>query len=368
MMKKENTYSKYYELPKDETLNEDEKRLIESVDMGRIHDMTLNRVYNDSKSKGITFKRNFIKAAIILCTFIGIGTATVYASSNGTVKQVIGNILGINQTEILTIGETIENKNYRLTVHEYTSDSHVGTVIISMEALSDKAKEMFKLNNNALLDKLERIGSIGYGMGFIEEMGEENVKYLEINFHASREVDYNDGLTFTMEGMRNKIKIPIIKTTDLIVKEIDVRESIKYPVNYYQMEYSELGFTLLGTVDSDKMNKNEIEIDNHSITIEFLSGDNTLFYDSYQEHKKVPTNEDSVVTHDSNGSDSVVANTKEDIDYNNITYFNDEWFSGAAIGGYNGDGRTTSIFSFSKKMDWSLVKSITINNTVIPIN
>jgi ssRNA-specific RNase YbeY (16S rRNA maturation enzyme) len=258
MKKKEDAYSKYYELPNDEIVTEEEKLFIESVDMERIHDLTLQRIHNDNKSKVISFKRSFIKAAIILCAFIGIGTASVYAASNTAIKQVIGNVLGISQTEILTIGETIENKNYRLTVHEYASDSHVGTVIISMEALSNKAKEMFKLNNNILLGKLERVGAIGYGMGFIEELEEENIKYLKINFSASREADYKDGLTFTMEGMRNKIKIPILKTTELMTKKINVEESPKYPANYHLMEYSELGFTLSGTVDNDKMNKNEI--------------------------------------------------------------------------------------------------------------
>ncbi len=371
MKKKENAYSTYYELPKDENLTIEEKLLIESVDMERIHDMTLNRIQNEPKSKVLPFSRSFIKAAIILCTFIGIGTATVYASSNTAIKQVIGNVLGINQTEILTIGEAIENKNYRLTVHEYASDSHVGTVIISMEALSDKAKEIFKQNNNILLTKLERLGSIGYGMGFIEEMEEENVKYLKISFSASREVDYKDGLTFTMEGMKNKIKIPIIKTTELITKEIDVKESAKYPMNYSLMEYSELGFTLSGTVDIEKMNRNEINIDNQSITIEFVNGESILFYDRYQESRTMPKVDNikgSVETQNSDGSVSVTANTKDDIDYNIIDTVNDEWFSGSSTGGYNGDGMVTSIFIFSKKMDWSLVKSITINNTKIPMN
>lgn len=371
MKKKDEKFSRYYELPKDEVLTKEEKQLIESVDMERIHDMTLKHIHNDNKSQVLPFKRSFIKAAVILCMLIGIGSATVYASSNTAIKQVIGNVLGINQTEILTIGETIENKNYRLTVHEYASDSHVGTVIVSMEAISDKAKEMFKLNNNILLDKLGILGTIGYGMGFIEELEEANIKYLKIEFNASREVDYKDGLTFTMEGMRNKIKVPIIKTTLLKIKEIDVKESVSYPVNYSLMEYSELGFTLSGTVDTEKMNKNEIELNNQSITIDFVNGESVLFYYSYQEPKTMSMKDkidDSIVSQNSDGSASVTRNTKEDKVYDEISIVNDEWFSGASTGGYHGDGKTTSIFSFSKKMDWSLVESITINDTKIAMD
>jgi hypothetical protein len=99
-----------------------------------------------------------------------------------------------------------------------------------------------------------------------------------------------------------------------------------------------------------------------------VNGESILLSNYYQESNRVPIEElikDSVVTQDSKGSVSVTTNTKEDIEYNTINNINDEWFSGSSTGGYNGDGTVTSIFSFSKKMDWSLVKSITINDTKI---
>ena len=54
-------------------------------------------------------------------------------------------------------------------------------------------------------------------------------------------------------------------------------------------------------------------------------------------------------------------------EHNTITEIDEEWYSGSGIGGNDGTGTITNIFQFSKKMDWTKVKSITINNTVIPM-
>ncbi len=371
MKKVNNGYKKYYELPKNEVLSEEEKHVIESVNMKRIHDRTMNLIHSEEQTRSLPYKFSFIKAAVILLAFIGIGTATVYASTNTVVKQVIGNLLNINQTEILTIGEVIENKHYRLTVHEYVSDSRNGTVIISMEALSDMAKEKFKENNNNILHELDHLGAIGYGMGFIDEMEEENIKYLKISFTASREVDYKEGLTFTMEGMKNRIRIPIIKTTPLFEKELNIVESDKYHVNFHKIEYSELGFALHGTVDDKKLNTKETPLDNISITIDFLDGESILFYSSYQETRNKPKDDNLKSSNQIEApnhikGDGVSSNTTSYSINDQINIFHEDWFSGA--GGSFDDGSYVSIFSFSKKMDWSKVKSITINEVLIPMN
>ena len=163
-----------------------------------------------------------------------------------------------------------------------------------------------------------------------------------------------------------EVKIPITQTVELAELSIDVPSTYGYLVSYQKLSYSELGFTLAG-----KLENKDFNCENSLIVIQFLNGSTSKFYHHYKEHvdsrQDVTTNA-SKFQAITNGTETSVTNpTVVSSENNTIMDFDTEWFSGGSVG-YRDTNVVTSIFSFSKKMDWSTVKSITVNGTTIEIN
>ncbi len=341
---------------------EDSSSLSSQVNMERIHQLTMEKVRKEKKEVISPFKKQLFKAAIVACTVVCIGGGTVFAATNKTVRETISSLLGISQSEILMVGESIKSKDYKLTVHEIVCDSYTGMVNISVEALSPKAKETFLKDN--IIHKLGHLGSVGYGLKELEELQNEFSRYFSFSFNVHDKRHLDDGLTFSMEGISKKIKIPITQTIELSELDIKVPEAKGYSVSYQKLSYSEIGFTLLGTLENE-----EFDPENILITIEFMDGRISNFYhffkekDEIQSFNEIPASESQV---SKNGSETSVTNTATPSEKNLVNDFDEEWFSGG--GGYYGTEKVITTFSFSQKMDWSLVKSITINGITIYLN
>ena len=331
------------------------------VNTKRIHQLTMAKVQKDKKSI-LPFQRHLFKVSLAACIIFCISGATVFAATNETVRQTISELLGISQTEILTVGKSIESKDYRLTVDEIVCDSFTGIVTITVEALSSKAKETFMTDN--IVEKLGHLGSVGYGLRELEDIQTGYTRCFSFSFNIGNMRHKADGLNFSMEGISKEIKIPITQTLELTELDVNVPTMEGYSVSYQKLCYSELGFTLLGKIENQEFN-----IENFLILLEFMDGSNSEFY-QYQKEQDNVINDPSVNTNQSqaisNGIETTASNpTKVSPKDNTIVEFDDEWFSGG--GGSTDADKVTSIFSFSKKMDWSTVKSITINGTIISL-
>lgn len=341
---------------------EDSSSLSDQVNMERIHQLTMEKVRKEKKEVISPFKKQLYKAAIVACTILCIGGGTVFAATNKTVRETISSLLGISQTEILTVGESIKSKDYSLTVHEIVCDSYIGMANISVEALSPKAKETFFKDN--IIQKLGRLGSVGYGLRELEELQDENSRYFSFSFMVSDKRHQDDGLTFSMEGISKKIKIPITQTIELSELAIKVPEAKGYSVSYQKLSYSELGFTLLGTLENE-----EFDPENILISIEFMDGHISEFYyffkeqEEFQSYNEIPAPESQIST---KGLETSVTNATTPSERNIIDDADDEWFSGNS--GYYDTEKVITTFSFTKKIDWNRVKSININGTTIYMN
>lgn len=340
---------------------EDSSSLSEQVNPEHISQLTMEKVRKDKKLV-FSFKKQLLKAAIAACILLCISGATTFAAANEAVREAIGSLLGISQTDILAVGKSIESKDYKLTVHEITCDSYTGLVTISVEALSPKAKETFSGEN--IIQKLGHLGSVGYGLREENELKTGYSRYFTFSFNAGNTKYIEDGLTFSMEGISGKIKIPISQTVKLTELAVKVPSVEGYSVSYQKLYYSELGFTLLGTLENEEFN-----IENSLILIDFKNGITSKFYHYYNKPEEItpandlPSAETRIST---SGTESTTTAATAPSAGNSVIDFDEEWFSGGGMS--NHEGRVTSIFSFSKKMDWSTVKSITVNGTTIQIN
>lgn len=331
------------------------------INTKRIRQLTMEKVQKDKKST-LPFQRHLFKASLAACIIFCISGATVFAATNETVRQTISDLLGISQTEILTVGKSIESKDYKLTVDEIVCDSYTGIVTISVEALSSNAKETFISDN--IVEKLGHLGSVGYGLRELEELQTEYTRYFSFSFNIGNVRHKADGLNFSIIGISKEIKIPITQTLELNEIDVNVPTVDGYSVSYQKLCYSELGFTLLGKIENKEFN-----IDNFLILLEFMDGSKSEFY-QYQKEQDNLISSSSVNTTQSqaisNGIETTVSNpTQVSPKDNTIIEFDEEWFSGG--GGSTDADKVTSIFSFSKKMDWSTLKSITINGTTISL-
>ena len=217
---------------------------VPDVDLNRVKKLTMNKIRQDENKKFLTLRSIGTKAACAVIMVVLITTGSVYAFSNEGVQSFISQLTGVQQAKILTVGEAITNRDYKLKVHEIVTDSYVGDVVISVEALSDKSKKDF---DNYRID-LKHIGS-GYGLGELEEYREKYIKYYKISFSgATHKYSHNDGkLQFSIRGMKQAIEVSLSPTIECLDMEIAEDNSNGYEYRFDKLHLSEIGLTLEGT-------------------------------------------------------------------------------------------------------------------------
>ncbi len=296
------------------------------INIKKIKQETKERVQKENRDNTFKYSKKLSKVAMVAVVILCIGSVTTYAFASEEVKSIITEMLGISETEVLTIGESVQNKDYKLTVIDIASDTNTGWVTVSVEAKSDEAKANFK--NENIIKKFEHIGDVGYGIRELEELEKESIRYVSFEFNDANKQQDKCELKFSIEGIRDCIKVEIPQTTTLEKVDIAVEATKEQEITFYEMEYSELGFTLYGKLL--EVTEKDANID---ISFEFFDGSVNEFYHS---------------------------TTSNDVE------FSEEWFSGCGAH-LDGEGNYVGIYTFSKKMDWSSVKAIRINGTEILI-
>lgn len=345
------------ELTNSELYSEDTQKIMNQINYNRIKKLTKQKIKKNQRTH-IYSKWSPVKAAAIIFFIICISGSAVFAAANPELRQNISNLLNINQSEILSIGQSIQGKDYELTVHEIASDSYIGHIIISMEALSEKAKQSYK--TSPPYKQLESIGYMGYAIGELEEIKENYKKYYIISFSSTRDYELEDGLTFKLKGIHKKIHISIPQTISYKELEIKVPSTDTYAPSFFNMRYSELGFMLYGTLENK-----EVYTENADIKFEMNDGSVINFYHNYYPYKEMTFNSEKPETNNLNLDTQIeTAPTVESdfTDYENNS--SEEWFSGCTISTGN-DSSMISSYTFAKKMNWSNVKSIIINDTIV---
>lgn len=296
----------------------------EGIDIKKIKQETKERVHKENGVNTFKYSKKLSKVAMVAVIVLCLGSVTTYAFASEEVKSIISDMLGISETEVLTIGESVKNKDYKLTVIDIVSDSNMGWVTVSVEAIADGKKTDFMSEN--IINKFKHIGDVGYGIRELEELQTENKRYVSFEFHNTNKQQNDRVLKFSLEGIREDVKVEIPQTTKLEKVDITVAATKEHQIEFHKMEYSELGFTIYGELSDIK--EDEVDID---ISFEFLDGTIEEFYITSNDMK-----------------------------------FSEEWFSGG--GNYlDGKGSYISVYTFKKKMDWSSVKAIIINGTEILI-
>ncbi len=237
----ENVFSK---ISQENNFNDD--MIMPEINLNAVRQRTMNKIQQDTDKKNIPFKNHYTKIACATIVVFLITSGSVFAFGNEKVKNLISQLIGIQEPQVLVVGESISNKNYTLKIHEIVTDSYVGDVIASIEAISDKSKETF----NAYQLNLNHIGS-SYSFRELEEQRGQFIKYYEIGFNGATyqntDKHAKKNLQFSIGGMKKIIEVPLKPTVQLINLDNLGSNSNKYKFNIHKIHLSEIGLSLEGT-------------------------------------------------------------------------------------------------------------------------
>ena len=298
----------------------------DSIDVKKIKQETLRRVQGEKRDYTPYYPKKLLKIAMVAVAILCIGGGTGYAAANEEVRTIISELLGISNTEVLTIGESVQNKDYKLTVIDIASDTNMGWITVSVEAVSESSKVNFA--NENFIAKFGRIGDVGYGLSELNDLETENIRYFSFEFQDSNKQQDESELVFSLEGIDKSIQVKISQTTKL--EKVDNTVSVTKEGDFvlYDMEYSELGFTINGKLPQITEDGVRVEI-----ILEFLDGTMSELYQTT---------------------------------ISNWTEYDEKWLSGSSTS-MDEEGNYVGNYTFSKKMDWSNVKIISINGTELSI-
>ncbi|MDF2985418.1 MAG: hypothetical protein K0R50_928 [Eubacterium sp.] len=335
--------------------------IIPDIDMLRVKRLTMHKIKQDKKRIKIPFGSKYAKAACAILAAAMITTGSVYALNNEGLKNLITELTGVRQSDILMVGEAVSNRDYKLMVHEIVTDSYVGNVVISVEALSSKSKEAFA--NYRI--SLNHIGS-GFGLRELEEYRESYTKYYEISFGgATFKNAYNNGkLQFSVEGMRKAVEVSLastVKRIDLVLPDAD---SDNYRFKFDKLHLSEIGLTLEG---ADTRNINcEYQ---YNIELLFTDGTKELLRKRLNESRNdlqndIQHNEKEAnreIKHNEVGSETISQNSKA-VSRETITEIDGKLIQGASerLSGDKDDYIVVSM-SFLKNLPMDKIKQVIIN-------
>ncbi len=253
---------------------------VPDIDLNRVKRLTMNKIRQEENKKLLTIRSIGTKAACAVIAAVLITTGSVYAFRDEGFQSFISQLTGVQQTKILRVGEAVANRDYKMKVHEIVTDSYVGDVVISVEALSDNSKNDFE---NYRID-LKHIGS-GYGLGELDEYRETFTRYYKISFSgATHKYSRNDGkLKFSVRGMKQDIEVPLSSTVELMDREIAEDNSNGYEYRFNKFHLSEIGLTLEGN-------------DTRNLDCEYWYNIELLFADGSKELLAKKMNENSIKT------------------------------------------------------------------------
>jgi|GEM_PF-2293607 len=344
-----------------------EKASIPDIDMNRVKKLTIKKIKLDKKRIKISVRGRYAKTACAILLTAMITTGSVYALSNENIKNLVAELTGVGQSNILIVGEAVSNRDYKLRVHEIVTDSYVGDVVISVEAISSESKESFASYNI----NLDHIGS-GCGLRELEEYREPYTKYYQISFSGATFKDaYNKGkLQFSVKGMRKVIEVSLASTVSRIDMEIPAANSSNnYRFKFNKLHLSEIGLTLEGA-DTRNINSEY----QYNIEMIYTDGTKELLRKKFNENRINYSND----SHSNEESISGIINDKDDSEYFSR---NTKPISGTAITEMDGkliDGVSEYLsgdkddyiivsMSFSKKIPMDKIKQVIINDVAYNI-
>lgn len=219
---------------------------IPEINLNRIKSLTMSKIQRDKKRRKVfAFKNRFTKVAcVIVAVFVITTGSAAYAFNAEGIQNIISKITGIQQSKVLTLGEAISNKDYKLEVHEIVTDSSIGYVVVSIEALGESSKEHFD-NYRFPNYKTPYIG-IDYGVSELDEYREPFIRYYKIELSGPSKLQgiSNDGnLRFSLDGMETPIKVSLSPTVDRIGMDITEDTTNGYQYQFNKLFLSELGLS-----------------------------------------------------------------------------------------------------------------------------
>lgn len=224
------------------------ERKIPEINLNRVTSLTMSKIERDSNVS--FFKNRFTKVAcaIVAAFLITTGGAAYVLQAEG-IQNIISILTGISQSKVLTVGKTIANKDYQLKVHEIVTDSRLGYVVISVEALGEKSKEHF----DSYQFRSTTIGS-AYGLSELVHYREPYIKYYRIDLKGTSKLQQyipNDGnLRFSLDGIDTPIEVSLSPTVDRIDMEISENTTSGFQFQFTKLHISELGLSF-EAIDTD---------------------------------------------------------------------------------------------------------------------
>lgn len=234
---------------------------IPEINLNRVKHLTMSRI---KRNKMITFKNRFTKIACAIAAAFVITTGGVaYALNAEGIQNILSKITGIQQSKILTVGKTISNNDYELKVHEIVTDSSLGYIVVSIEALGDKSKKNFDSYQFSTYD-IRTVGS-AYGVSELRDLRKPYIKYYKIGLQGvSKLQEYiqNDGiLRFSLNGMDTPIEVSLSPTVDRIDMDIAEDTTSGFQYQFNKLYVSELGLSFEATDTRTDMQEYDYKIE-----------------------------------------------------------------------------------------------------------
>ncbi len=319
-----------------------------TVNPQNIKQLTLQRIRKESPKRTPML---FRVAAIAACATIMVGAsgATAYAMGGPELRHSIGSLFGFDPAQVLSIGESVASSDYRLTVDELLFDGTNGELLLTIQALSDRTKQTFAEED--LADKMTSF-NVGYVMTELKDTATQDSRTFKLSFDVpintvANGPDTPTEVTFIMNGVQDFITIPLTSTMEKVEKDVAVPATEDFPVHYYSLHYSALGFTLIGDMVTDAVQ----DPGNISIQFTLQDGQTINFVDSVidvTQPTQVMTPEEELALGTSDTPDGI----------------NAEWFAGSA-GEEMQEGVLEYSFTFKQNFDWEAVETMTVNGTAI---
>ena len=215
------------------------------INLDRVKRLTMSKIQREKKRHVFSFKSRFSKAACAVVAAFVITTGSVaYAMKAEDIKIIISYITGIQQAKVLTVGKMISNKDYQLKVHEIVTDSSLGYIVISVEALSESSKESFESYRYSSYET--QIVGRAIGITELHEYKEPYIRYYKIGLSGRSKLNKydNDGiLQFSLRGIDTPIEVSLSPTIDRIDMDITEDTTNGYQYQFKKLYLSELGLS-----------------------------------------------------------------------------------------------------------------------------
>lgn len=165
-------------------------------DVERIRELTFAKLHGETEERqGRKMKKTSIRLLIAAALILAISGTVFAANYYGLFSNIFVNADILQKDEVLSVGESAENEDMKITVEQMVSDGYEHSMIVSIEPKTKKAKKVLKQEYALTIDPIQaEKGTIDsnfpvYSYGFWKDNTENGKKYYEVRCSSDKRID-----------------------------------------------------------------------------------------------------------------------------------------------------------------------------------